>query len=74
MVSGTPSRGESGAPARQRACAARAWLAAPSASMRYIALSFGSQAAMRASSACVASTGESSPRAYAAARPAASCS
>src|SRR6266849_2082602 len=65
MVSGTPSSGECAAPARQRAAEARACSSAPSRSMRYMALIFGSHASMRASKARVASSGEISPRAYA---------
>src|SRR5258706_7797077 len=71
MVIGTPSSGESGLPARQRASAARACSSAFTLSTRYIALSFGSQASMRAKRSRVASTGEISPRAYAAERAAA---
>src|SRR5436305_12235631 len=66
IVTGTPSSGESGVRARQRDSAARACSSAASASTRYIALTFGSHTAMRASEARATSTGESSPRAYAA--------
>src|SRR3954452_8371550 len=66
IVIGTPSSGESGAPARQRDSDARACSSAESARRRYIALIFGSHSAMRASEACATSTGESSPLAYAA--------
>src|SRR5712692_7425575 len=65
MVSGTPSSGECAAPARQRAADARACSSAPSRSMRYMALIFGSHASMRASKARVTSSGEISPPAYA---------
>src|SRR5690349_11731082 len=67
MVIGTPSSGERGSPARQRASAARASARARSALTRYIALMRGSQESMRASAARVTCTGESSPCAYAAA-------
>src|SRR5712692_8682226 len=65
MVSGTPSSGERAVPARQRAAEAPACSSAPSRSMRYMALIFGSHASMRASRARVTSSGEISPRAYA---------
>ena len=60
MVSGTPSSGESGLPARQRASAAPAAARAPSRSIRYIALMRGSQASMRAIAWRATSTGDSS--------------
>jgi hypothetical protein len=62
-VTGTPSSGDSGVPARQRASAARASARADSRWTRYMALSTGSQAAMRASTASVTATGESAARA-----------
>src|SRR5688572_21412573 len=71
MVTGTPSSADSGRPASQRASAARACSRAPSRSTRYMAFSFGSSSAIRASEARVASIGESSRRAKAAARSAA---
>src|SRR5882762_137044 len=66
-VIGAPSSAERGSRARQRASEARASPSACSALTRYIALMRGSQAAMRSSCARVASTGESSRLAYAAA-------
>src|SRR5262245_58778126 len=60
MVTGTPSSDESGRPDSQRSSAARACSMAPSRSTRYIALSFGSSSAMRASAARTASSGVSS--------------
>src|SRR5919108_1871643 len=59
-VSGTPSSGERGSPARQRSSAARAAASACSALTRYIALMRGSHAAMRSSCARVTSSGETS--------------
>ena len=61
IVSGTPSRGESGSPERHRPSAARAWANAPSASSTCIALIFGSQAAIRVRTAEVTSTGDRVP-------------
>src|SRR5579871_5658531 len=65
IVIGTPSSGLRGAPARHRASDACACASAPSASTVYMALIFGSHAGMRASAACVTSTGESSFALYA---------
>ena len=65
MVIGTPSSALSGVPACHRASDARACASAPSASTMYMALIFGSHAGMRASAACVTSTGESSLALYA---------
>src|SRR5262245_6995658 len=67
IVIGTPSSGESGAPARQRASAARACSSAPSRSRRYIAFRSRSHASMRARHARAASTGDTSRRRKAAA-------
>src|SRR5258706_826635 len=67
MVSGTPSSADKAPPVCQRASAARACSSARSALTRYIALMRGSQLWMRARAARVASTGESSRAAYAAA-------
>src|SRR2546430_2270839 len=64
-VIGTPSSAERGSRARHRASDAFASANAWSALTRYIALMRGSQAAMRSSSACATSSGESSRRAYA---------
>ena len=63
MVTGTPSSGDSGRPARQRACDSFALARADSASTRYIAFRRGSHAAMRASAAAATSTGERRPAA-----------
>ncbi len=60
-VIGTPSSGLSCRPLRQRCSEALACASAPSASTRYIALIFGSQASIRMSAALVASTGEIAP-------------
>ena len=59
--------GDSGRFSRQRASAAFAAASAPSRSMRYIALSLGSQASMRAKQPRTTSTGDSPPAAYCAA-------
>src|SRR5258706_6728793 len=64
IVTGTPSSGDNGRPARQRSSAARAAAAAPSRSTRYMALSLASHASMRSRHARVTSTGDSSRLAY----------
>src|SRR6185503_14036578 len=76
IVTGTPSSGDSGRPARQRSSAARAAAAAPSRSTRYIALRLGSHASMRPRQARATSTGDTVRLAYRAASSAAdnSCS
>jgi len=61
MVQGTPSSGDSGAPARQRCSDCRAWASAASVSSAYSACSCGSQRSMCASSARTASTGDAAP-------------
>src|SRR6266567_3813831 len=58
IVIGTPSIGLSGAPSRQRRSELVACANAPTASVTYIALIFGSQASMRSSTARVTSTGD----------------
>ena len=63
IVTATPSSGESGTPARQRASLACAAARAPASSRAMRALSCGFSRAMRASTAASASTGESAPRA-----------
>jgi hypothetical protein len=59
---GTPSSGPSVAPACQRAVLSRAAASAESCATRQKAFSSGFSASMRASTACVASSGEASPR------------
>ena len=73
-VIGTPSSAEHGSRARQRASAALASLSALSALTRYMALMRGSHESIRSSCARVTATGESSPRAKAAASSAADSS
>src|SRR5690625_1175675 len=65
---GTPSAGPSGSPAAQRASDARAASSAYADSTRTNALAAPSRRSMASSEARVASTGESSPRRYAAVR------
>ena len=73
-VIGTPSSAETGSRARQRHSAARAVASAGSALTRYMALMRGSHESIRSSRARVTSSGESSPRAKAAASSAAESS
>ena len=61
IVTGTPSSGLSGSPARQRASAATAWRSASASSRCHRALIVGSHASIRARTASSASRGEASP-------------
>src|SRR6187401_1126334 len=67
IVTGTPSSADRGCLDRQRASEALAAAIAPSRSTRYMAFSFGSQAATRSSAARAASMGDRPPEAYCAA-------